>query len=111
MAAPRAMTAAYGTLAVIGAVLPLAAFLPWVGVYGFDPTRFAVDLFANRVSSFFAIDVAIAAAALVLFVIVEGVRARVNGWWLAVAATLLIGVSCGLPLFLALRERARRAGR
>ena len=102
----RAWAATWMVLALLGALLPLTAFLPWLGAYGLDVPRFFADLFVNPVSSFFALDVMISAIALAAFVLVEGRREGVRPLWLPIAATFLIGVSCGLPLFLALRERA-----
>jgi predicted exporter len=68
--------------------------------------RFVADLFVNPVSSSFALDVMISAIVLIAFIITQGRRDGVRSLWLPIAATLLLGVSCGLPLFLALRERA-----
>jgi hypothetical protein len=93
-------------LALLGALLPLAAFLPWLGSFGVDVPRFIADMFVNPVSSFFALDVMISVVVLTTFIIVQGRRERVRLLWLPIAATFLIGVSCGLPLFLALREIA-----
>ena len=106
MAGSRPVEGVYWTLAGLGTVLPLAPFVPWLRVYGFDPTQFLVDMFANRISSFFALDVIVSAVVLAAFVTVEGRRDGVRPLWLPILATLLVGVSCGLPLFLALRERA-----
>jgi len=40
-----------------------------------------------------------------VFIRVEGRRAKVPRLWMPVTATCLVGVSCGLPLFLYLREQ------
>lgn len=106
MAPAAARTTLYVVLAAAGTALPLAAFLPWLSVHGLDPARFVADLFANRVSAFFGLDVIVAAIVSIAFITIQGARDAVpkRGW--AIAATLLVGVSCGLPLFLALRERA-----
>jgi hypothetical protein len=106
LAGSRPIAGVYWALTAVGTLVPLAAFVPWLSVYGFDPTQFLVDMFANGVSSFFARDVIVSAVVLTLFVIVQGTRDGVRLLWLPIAATFLIGVSCGLPLFLALRERA-----
>lgn len=106
MRGSRALAGAYMVLAVPGALFPLAAFLPWLPAHGLDVPRFLADLFANPVSSFFALDVIISALVLTLFMIAQGRRDGVKPLWLPIAATFLIGVSCGLPLFLALREIA-----
>jgi hypothetical protein len=106
LAGARPIAGVYWALAVAGTLLPLAAFVPWLRVYGFDPTQFLVDMFANGVSTFFARDVIVSAVVVTLFVIVQGARDGVRLLWLPIVATFLIGVSCGLPLFLALREQA-----
>jgi hypothetical protein len=103
----RRLEGVYWALAAAGAALPLAAFVPWFAVHGADPSLFAAELFANRISSFFAFDVIVSAIVLTLFVLVQGARDRVAGRWWAIAGTFCIGVSFGLPLFLALRERSR----
>lgn len=59
------------------------------------------DLFANKFSSFFALDLLIAAACVLLFAVQE--RERVRFWWIPILLTLLVGVSAGLPALLYLR--------
>ena len=49
--------------------------------------------------------VLISAVTLIAFIRREGSRRKMRGLWLPIAATCLIGVSCGLPLFLYLREQ------
>lgn len=105
------MVRVYWTLAAIGALVPLAAFVPWLEVNGLDPALFLSNLFANRVSAFFGLDVIVSAVVLFVAVAAEGKRARLRHRWAPVLATCLVGVSCGLPLFLALRERAGAGGR
>jgi hypothetical protein len=55
--------------------------------------------------AFFGLDVFLSAIVLIVFIRREGARLKLRARWLAIAATCLIGVSCGLPLFLYLRER------
>jgi len=97
---------AYLALALIGAILPLSAFLPWFAEHGLDIPAFLGELFSTRIGAFFGWDVIVSAIVLFLFIAVEGSRTGVRHRWLPVTATLIVGVSCGLPLFLALRERA-----
>jgi predicted exporter len=96
----------YLALFVIGAVVPYLSFVPWLMDHGFDISRMVEELFANRISAFFGLDVVISALALFVFVSFEGRRAGVKHTWAPVVATLTIGVSAGLPLFLFLRESA-----
>ena len=65
---------------------------------------FVQQLFATRISTFFALDVIVSAVVVLRFIRAESRRLRINNAWLAIPATLLVGVSLGLPLFLYLRE-------
>jgi predicted exporter len=103
MTSPRFV---YLALFILGAVVPYAALLPWVIDHGVDVPRLIEELFANRISTFFALDVIVSAIVLWLFVAFEGRRAGVRHKWAPIAASLAIGVSAGLPLFLYLRESA-----
>jgi hypothetical protein len=62
------------------------------------------NLFANRVSGFFGMDVLVSAVVLFVFVGIEGRRVGMGFRWLPVIAVFLVGVSLGLPLFLYLRQ-------
>lgn len=95
----------YLILAVIGAILPYSLFVPWVFDHGLNIPLMSVELFSTRVGGFFGLDVIVSAVTLVVFIRTEGRRRKMRFLWLPVAATCLIGVSCGLPLFLYLRER------
>jgi hypothetical protein len=95
----------YLALSVVGTILPVAHFLPFLRLHGLDPRLFMAQLFASPVSGFFGLDVIVSTVVLWIFVASEGRRLVIRGRWAPVAATLLIGVSLGLPLFLYLRER------
>ena len=95
---------AYLALSILGAVLPYLKFVPWVAEHGLNATLFVQELFVNRISAFFAMDVIVAAVVLIRFVRVESFRLDTYRWWLPVAGTLVVGVSPGLPLFLYMRE-------
>lgn len=95
----------YLALAVVGTVLPLSQFLRFLRDYGFNATVFVQQLFATPVGAFFGFDVLVSALVLWAFVYFEGRRRPVLYSWTSVLATVLVGVSLGLPLFLYLRER------
>ncbi|HEV7890783.1 MAG TPA: DUF2834 domain-containing protein [Pyrinomonadaceae bacterium] len=95
----------YLVLCVMGAALPLWQLGPWVAANGLDVPLLFRQLFANHVSAFFGVDVIVSAVVLAVFVLAEGSRVRVRLWWLAIVATLAVGVSLGFPLFLYMRER------
>jgi hypothetical protein len=86
--------------------------VPWVLAHGLDLPLFFRELFANHISGFFGMDVFVSTAVLWTFVAWEGRRLRlgVPYLWAPVVASLLVGVSLGLPLFLYLRQgRLERA--
>lgn len=97
----------YLLLCVAGTILPLSFLLQFLREHGLNLRLFVEQLFANSISSFFGVDVIVSAICLWLFVFVEGRGARVKNLWAPIVASLLVGVSLGLPLFLYLRESAR----
>lgn len=95
----------YLTFALIGLILPYSQFIPWiVEHHALNMPLFLGDLFANRISAFFAMDVIISAIVLISFIQTEGKRLKMQLLWLPTVAVLLVGVSLGLPLFLYLRQ-------
>jgi uncharacterized membrane protein len=94
----------YLALCVVGFLLPYWQFIPWVTEHGLNLELFIHDLFINRISSFFGLDVLISAVVLCVFIVVEGSRVGVRRIWLPIVATCVVGVSLGLPLFLYLRQ-------
>ena len=95
----------YLLLCIVGFAKPYAAFLPWLAEHGPNGRLFLQHLFANRISAFFTLDVIVSAVVLLRFSALESRRLRLHSRWIVLAATLLVGVSLGLPLFLYLRER------
>jgi TRAP-type uncharacterized transport system fused permease subunit len=95
----------YLLFCVLGIALPYWQFVPWVIAHGgLNIPSFVRDLFGNRVSGFFGMDVLVSVVVLFVFVGIEGRRVGMRFRWLPVVAVLLVGVSLGLPLFLYLRE-------
>jgi hypothetical protein len=95
----------YLSLALVGTVLPYSQFLPWLAEHGPNIPLLLTELFSTRAGAFFGLDVLVSAVVLIAFILREGARCKMSILWLPIAATCLIGVSCGLPLFLYLRER------
>jgi len=96
----------YLLLAGLGTVLPYAVFIPFLLEHGLDVPRLAGEIAASRVAAFGWLDVIISALVLWLFVFREGRRLGMRRLWIYVAATLTVGVSLALPLFLYVREGA-----
>ncbi len=91
----------YLALFAAGVIIPMSVLVPWVGVHGVDLRLFTQQLFANRVSTFFALDLLLTALCVLFFAVQASPRLRL--WWVPVVFTCLIGVSVGLPLLLYLR--------
>ena len=95
----------YLALCVIGTALPYWKLLPWVVDHGLNVPLLCEELFATRIGAFFGLDVVVSALVLFLFIATEGRRLALSLLWLPVIATVLVGVSLGLPLFLFFRQR------
>ena len=89
---------------VLGLLLPYFQLVPWLLEHGLHVTLFVRELFANRISAFFGMDVIVSAIVLLWFIQSESKRLRVGLLWLPTLGTLLVGVSFGFPLFLFLRQ-------
>lgn len=94
----------YLIFSVLGAALPLSQFVPWLIANGADLPLFFDQLLVNPISRFFVLDVVISALVLITLIMVESNRLAIKKGWLAIVATLCVGVSLGLPLFLYLRQ-------
>jgi len=95
----------YLMLCVLGAVIPYSQFIPWIMENGFQLGLLIRQLFANRISAFFGLDVLVSSVVLLTFMRVEGRQLRMRLRWLPIAGLCAVGVSLALPLFLYLRER------
>ena len=95
----------YLIAAILGAVLPLSQFIPFLTTHGLDLSLFFTYLFSNGVSGFFGMDVIVSSVVLWIFVFAEGRRLGMRRLWIYVICNLMVGVSLALPLFLLFRER------
>lgn len=95
----------YLLLCLIGIVLPYSQFVPWAVANGLDLPLFLQEVTTSRLAAFGWLDVSVSALALFVFVTTDGRRQHVPMLWLPFLATLSVGVSLGLPLYLYLRER------
>ena len=94
----------YLLLCIAGTVLPYLFLVPFLREHGLDLRLIIKQLFANRISSFFGMDVIVTTVCLWVFLFFEGRKLRVKHLWAPVIASLTVGVSLALPLFLFLRE-------
>jgi hypothetical protein len=79
-------------------------FVPWLMDNGLDISLFFSELFSTRIGGLSGLDVLASGLTLFVFIWVEGRRLQINHLWLPVLLTLGVGVCCGLPLFLYMRQ-------
>jgi hypothetical protein len=95
----------YLLLAIWGAVHPLSLMFGWMAETGAGLAGMIDAWMANGAVAGLSWDLMIAAVALILWICAEVYVRRNWSSLLAIPATLLIGVGCGLPLYLFLRTR------
>lgn len=97
------MQVLYLALCILGTVLPLAQFVPWLADNGLSLPLMWQQIQSDRLSAFAWADVVVSALALTIFVLAESRRLHMrHGPWALLG--LSVGVSLALPLFLLLRE-------
>jgi hypothetical protein len=97
----------YALLAVVGLVVPFVFFGRFLVAEGLNLSAFFRQLTATPISIFFALDLVIATVVFWVFAYRETRDRPIPFWWITVVASILIGLSFALPLFLYLREGAR----
>jgi hypothetical protein len=104
--ARRLLVAFYLMAALAGAIVPYAILIP--AADGLSAAGFMHGLFANPAASIFSADALMASLVFLALLVVEGRRADMPRLWAYVPPLLLFGLSCALPLFLAMREYTLR---
>ena len=94
----------YLILAAAGFVVPYYFLISFLTANGLNLTLLVEQLFGTPISTFFAADVIITAVVFWVFSYQEARRLQLRRWWVYVVATLLVGPSFALPLFLYVRE-------
>jgi hypothetical protein len=92
-------------LALWGAIHPMYWFVTYMVQTGTGLSGLIDAWYVNASTTGLTWDLTIAAIALTAWVIAETARSRDWLRLLAIPATFCIGVSCGLPLYLYLRDR------
>jgi Protein of unknown function DUF2834 len=95
----------YLVLAIWGAAQPMFYLVPWVMSNGFEIRGLFVawQIFAANTGMMLTLNIAV--IALSVFVIAETAVRRNWGALVVLPVTFLIGLNCGLPLYLFLRSR------
>jgi hypothetical protein len=96
-------------LAILGFIVPDYFFLQLPAEDGFNLPLLIQPFLANNFMKGAAMDLTISVIVFWVFMFVEANRLRMKNSWLYLLATLLVGLSFALPLFLYFRERQLEA--
>jgi hypothetical protein len=92
-------------LAILGFIAPYFFFVQVPPESALDIPALLQPLFANNFMKGVAMDLTVSVIAFWTFVFVEGSRLQMKNPWVYLLATLMVGLSFALPLFLYFRER------
>ncbi len=99
----------YLFLLAAGIIFPYTFFGPWFLENGLNVRLFFVELFSTGIGGGFGMDVFVSITVLMVFAWAEIRRLNIRRGWLILAAVFVganaVGVSCGFPLFLYLRQK------
>ena len=95
----------YLTLALIGLFVPYYFFLKFLTTEGINVPLLLNQLFSNNITTFFAVDLIISVIVFWIYMTAEANRLQMNNSGLYILASLFVGLSFALPLFLYFRER------
>lgn len=85
---------------VAGTVVPYWFALPFFLIHGPNFRLFVEELFATRISSFFAADLIISSVIFLGWSRREARDKKISGWWMVLVANLVVGLSLAMPLYL-----------
>ena len=95
----------YLTFAIVGAVFPYYFLVPFVLQFGLDLKLLVELLFANNISTFFAVDFILSCIFFVILMFREANRLKLQKYAILCCIVLCtIGLSCAFPLFMYFRE-------
>lgn len=97
----------YLGMTVIGLIIPVILIAQWSSEYGMDMGAAIDQLMATEMARIATFDLSWSALVALGFIIAEGIRKNISGWWVSVIGSFCVGLCFGLPLFLYLRERAK----
>lgn len=99
----------YFLLFAAGIIFPYTFFGPWFLKNGINVRLFFAELFSTGIGGGFGMDVFVSITVLLIFTWAEIRRLNMKRGWLILTVVFVganaVGVSCGFPLFLYLRQR------
>ncbi len=97
------------TCCVIGIAVPYWFALPFFLIHGPNFRLFVEEMFASRISSFFAADLIISSLIFLSWSRRDARDKKIEGWWLVLVSNLVVGLSLAMPLYLLKRHDAARS--
>ena len=94
-------------MTLVGTVVPYAFFVPWAIEHDFNIPELFVQNTATLADRFFTADLVLTGLCFLIYILVRERRNHVPCYGIAIAGLLLVGISCGLPLYYYLEERKR----
>lgn len=91
-------------MAAIGTIVPWLFFGEFIATNGLDIVTFVTQPFVNSVASGITADLLISSAVFWAWSSADARERGVANWWVVIPATLLVGLSLALPLYLIMRE-------
>jgi len=85
---------------VAGIVIPYWFALPFFLIHGANFGLFFDEIFATRISSFFAADLIVASVIFLVWSLRDSRERGISGWWVVLLSNLVVGLSLALPLYL-----------
>jgi hypothetical protein len=85
---------------IAGIVIPYWFALPFFLIHGPNFRLFVEEIFATRISSFFAADLILSSVIFLGWSRREAREKKIDGWWLVLLSNLVVGLSLALPLYL-----------
>lgn len=92
----------YLGFAVLGLFIPYSQFVPYIIEKGLNIMQIIMEISGSRIAVFGWLDVLISSVVLIVMILED--KDNIRKWWLPVIATFTVGVSCGLPLFMYLKD-------
>ena len=91
---------------ILGLVVPYYFAAPFFLIHGPNFRLFVEEVFATRISSFFAADLILSSIVFLSWSRRDAHARRISGWWLVLVCNLIVGLSLALPLYLLKRVDA-----
>jgi hypothetical protein len=92
-------------LAILGFLAPYYYIFRFLSANEYNSALLFQQMFLNDGTTAFAMDLLVSVLAFWTLVFIEASRLRMKNAWLYVVATMVVGLSFALPLFLYFRER------